>query len=101
MKVSESAESLLPRIWWCPTGPLAFLPLHAAGLHDSDEPGTKIFDYVVSSYLPTITTQLSRNVSSASQKPFELLAVVPVEYSNESSLPQSEHELAIVKHHVG
>ncbi|KAF8815812.1 hypothetical protein BYT27DRAFT_7238250 [Phlegmacium glaucopus] len=23
------------RIWWCPTGPLAFLPLHAAGIYGS------------------------------------------------------------------
>jgi CHAT domain-containing protein len=23
-----------PRLWWVPTGPLAFLPLHAAGHHD-------------------------------------------------------------------
>ncbi|MET7311657.1 CHAT domain-containing protein [Streptomyces sp. NPDC005571] len=34
-----------PRIWWCPTGPLAGLPLHAAG---------EALDRVVSSYLPTV-----------------------------------------------
>ncbi|MFI6299946.1 CHAT domain-containing protein [Nonomuraea sp. NPDC050790] len=38
-----------PRVWWLPTGPLAFLPLHAAGDgHDS------VLDRVVSSYTPTI-----------------------------------------------
>ena len=22
-----------PRVWWCPTGPLTVLPIHAAGRH--------------------------------------------------------------------
>ncbi|TEB36724.1 hypothetical protein FA13DRAFT_1771256 [Coprinellus micaceus] len=37
-----------PRIWWCPTSPLSFLPLHVAGIyegrmrHSSDRPGKEI-----------------------------------------------------------
>nr|WP_237554503.1 CHAT domain-containing protein [Streptomyces sp. SID4948] len=27
---------VLPRVWWCPTGLLSFLPLHAAGSHPFD-----------------------------------------------------------------
>ncbi len=44
-----------PRLWWVPTGPLVFLPLHAAGLH-SDDPaaGGAVIDRVISSYLPTV-----------------------------------------------
>ncbi|KAG9082726.1 hypothetical protein FS749_006617 [Ceratobasidium sp. UAMH 11750] len=42
----------LPRLTWCATGPLSFLPLHAAGLYD--EPQEKAFDYIVSSYTPTL-----------------------------------------------
>ncbi|HTW02362.1 MAG TPA: CHAT domain-containing protein [Streptosporangiaceae bacterium] len=44
-----------PRVWWVPTGPLAFLPLHAAGQHDEtgDAAGRNVFDRAVSSYLPT------------------------------------------------
>ncbi|KAK0465798.1 CHAT domain-containing protein [Armillaria novae-zelandiae] len=49
-----------PRLWWCPTGPLAFLPIHAAGDYRSNEPGTKISDYVVSSYTPTLTILLDK-----------------------------------------
>jgi hypothetical protein len=42
-----------PRIWWIPTGPLAFLPVHAAGYHR--QPGAPtVMDRVVSSYSPTI-----------------------------------------------
>jgi tetratricopeptide (TPR) repeat protein len=41
-----------PRIWWCPTGPLTFLPLHAAGHHRST--GDSVFDRFISSYTPTL-----------------------------------------------
>jgi tetratricopeptide (TPR) repeat protein len=37
----------LPRIWWCPTGPLSVLPIHAAG-------PPWVTDQVVSSYTPTL-----------------------------------------------
>jgi tetratricopeptide (TPR) repeat protein len=40
------------RIWWCPTGPLTFLPLHAAGVHDDG--GDSVLDHVVSSYALTL-----------------------------------------------
>ncbi|MET7966428.1 CHAT domain-containing protein [Micromonospora sp. NPDC005305] len=44
-----------PRIWWCPVGPLARLPLHAAGHHR--EPGGRrtVLDRAVSSWTPTLT----------------------------------------------
>ncbi|KAJ3513886.1 hypothetical protein NMY22_g14907 [Coprinellus aureogranulatus] len=54
-----SPTDSLPRVWWCPTGPLSFLPLHAAGIYGvgSDE-GTS--DFVVSSYTPTVTAITER-----------------------------------------
>ncbi|WP_171163555.1 CHAT domain-containing protein [Streptomyces sp. I05A-00742] len=42
-----------PRIWWCPTGWLSFLPLHAAGRGTADS-GTWVLDRAVSSYTPTL-----------------------------------------------
>ena len=48
----------MPHVTWCLTGPLTFVPIHAAGHYDAkDQP--KIFDYVVSSYTPTLTALLS------------------------------------------
>lgn len=44
----------LPRLWWCPTGQAAFLPLHAARLPD----GTWLPDRWVSSYTVTLRTLL-------------------------------------------
>jgi tetratricopeptide (TPR) repeat protein len=41
-----------PRVWWCPVGPLACLPLHAAGRHEVN--GDSALDRVVASYTPTV-----------------------------------------------
>jgi tetratricopeptide (TPR) repeat protein len=59
-----------PRIWWAPTGPASFLPIHAAGYHRHDRPNPMptVMDRAVSSYTPTIRTLIhlrSRPVSSA------------------------------------
>ncbi|KAH6888900.1 CHAT domain-containing protein [Coprinopsis sp. MPI-PUGE-AT-0042] len=54
-RVDPSSTNSLPRIWWCPTGPLSFLPIHAAGTHSE-----RVLDYVVSSYTPTITALADR-----------------------------------------
>ncbi|KAG9108823.1 hypothetical protein FRC07_008403, partial [Ceratobasidium sp. 392] len=46
-----------PRLWWCPTGPFAFLPLHAAGIYNRFDPDSKAeccSDFVVSSYTPSL-----------------------------------------------
>jgi tetratricopeptide (TPR) repeat protein len=43
-----------PRLWWCPTGDLSFLPLHAAGRHQAGGGFQTVLDRVVSSYAPTL-----------------------------------------------
>ena len=45
-----------PRLWWCPTGILSLLPLHAAGHHDThlDPVPRTVVDRVVSAYTPTV-----------------------------------------------
>lgn len=43
-----------PRVWWCPTGPLTALPLHAAGRRQPQGPSDAVLDRVVSSYTPTV-----------------------------------------------
>jgi CHAT domain-containing protein len=48
----------MPHITWCLSGLLSFLPIHAAGLYGAlGQP--KIFHYVVSSYVPSLTVLLS------------------------------------------
>ncbi|WP_243726176.1 CHAT domain-containing protein [Actinomadura rubrisoli] len=46
-----------PRVWWCPIGVMAYLPLHAAGHHHdiaTDAAPRTVMDRVVSSYTPTV-----------------------------------------------
>ncbi|KAJ2913898.1 hypothetical protein MD484_g6511, partial [Candolleomyces efflorescens] len=57
------SENPTSRIWWCPTGALTSLPLHAAGIYNGAEPES-ISDYAVSSYIPTVTTLMDRVESS-------------------------------------
>ncbi|MEU4652096.1 CHAT domain-containing protein [Nocardia fluminea] len=42
------------RLWWCPIGIMAQLPLHAAGRHREDA-GQTVFDRAVCSYTPSLT----------------------------------------------
>ncbi|KAF6759269.1 TPR-like protein [Ephemerocybe angulata] len=55
----RASGRLLPRLWWCPTGPLTFLPLHAAGIYRGED-SESAFDYVVSSYTPTVVAITDR-----------------------------------------
>ena len=58
--VSPVVDRLLPhtpkgsRIWWCPTGKFAGLPLHAAGPYQGLEPN--LSQLYVSSYTPTLSS---------------------------------------------
>ncbi|CAA7267783.1 unnamed protein product [Cyclocybe aegerita] len=55
------------RIWWCPTGPLAFLPIHAAGIYRGDrEQAECLSDFAVSSYTPTVSTLIERTIERPS-----------------------------------
>ena len=49
-----------PRVWWCPTGPLTVLPLHAAGCYSRTtnapaRPEQTVPGRVISCYTPTLT----------------------------------------------
>jgi hypothetical protein len=54
LEPSDNGEPLT-RLWWLPSGPLSFLPLHAAG-HHIGATGTRhsALNTVISSYAPTI-----------------------------------------------
>ncbi|WP_143263973.1 CHAT domain-containing protein [Amycolatopsis kentuckyensis] len=88
------------RLWWCPTGPLALSPLHAAGYHDpDDEPGRTVFDRVISSSTPTIRAlrHARRPSRPVSHRP---LAVAcerrPGYVTGLPDLPGARHEAGIV-----
>ncbi|KAJ6529019.1 CHAT domain-containing protein [Mycena vulgaris] len=75
------------RIWWCPTGQLCALPLHAAGPFT---PGQRnLPDFFVSSYTPTITSLMNAReaASPASTRPRVLVIGQP------ETLPMVEKEV--------
>ncbi|KAK0493939.1 CHAT domain-containing protein [Armillaria luteobubalina] len=88
----------LPRSWWCPTGPLAFLPIHATGDYRINEWGTKLSDYVVSSYTPTLTILLDKLEKTRMFK--GVLAVSQPNAPEMSNLPRTNKELQKIKEQV-
>lgn len=94
LKISSTPDP--PRIWWCPTGPLTFLPIHAAGLYNTYEPGFKISDFVTSSYTPTLTALLE--LPQITKQEFQgLLGVSQPCTPGLSQLPNAEKELIQIK----
>ncbi|KAJ6587618.1 hypothetical protein DFH09DRAFT_909453, partial [Mycena vulgaris] len=83
------------RIWWCPTGPRSFLPIQAAGLYgESEDFGSKLSDFVISSYTPSSMTLIPRSrESSESQDGIQLLAVAQPSAEHQAYIPGTQEEL--------
>ena len=102
--VSEQTLGDLPRIFWCPTGPFVFLPIHAAGFYDTQhsQPGHKVSDFVISSYVPTLSILgPSPNPDAAPSGDLRLLAVRQPSSDGLSRLPgvatELEHIMAVIQ----
>ncbi|KAG8762316.1 hypothetical protein FRC12_009102 [Ceratobasidium sp. 428] len=78
-----------PNITWCTTGPLSFLPIHAAG--DYTQPGCSLFDYVISSFTPTLSALLVSPPDPASAS--RVLAIGQTHTPGLLSLPGTTAEL--------
>jgi hypothetical protein len=83
------------RVWWCPTGPMTFLPVHAAGHHDGS--GRSVIDRVVSSTTPTLhaLTRASRPVASSG--PGRMLVVAVDDLPGQPPLRQAADELELLR----
>ncbi|KAJ1299264.1 hypothetical protein OPQ81_002701, partial [Rhizoctonia solani] len=86
----------LPHITWCPTGAISFLPLHAAGDYVLN---SKVFDYVISSYTPTLAALLS-SAPSCLTPDSHVLTIGQPNTPGHSALPGTAEELAYVKNHT-
>ncbi|MEU9996241.1 CHAT domain-containing protein [Streptomyces sp. NPDC050848] len=86
------------RLWWCPTGWLSFLPLHAAGRPD---PGTgeTVMDRVVSSYTPTVRALVRARkapVGGAVTAPTPLIVTL-ADTPGAPSLPGASQEAKVLR----
>ncbi|MGC0332515.1 hypothetical protein RKD23_005505 [Streptomyces sp. SAI-170] len=80
-----------PRVWWCPTRSLAFLPLHAAG---------EVPDRVVSSYTPSVAALLRSREAASSPAADPLIVAVP-ELAGQTPLPGALREAGLAHTAVG
>ncbi|MER7513156.1 CHAT domain-containing protein [Streptomyces lavendulae] len=90
----------LPRLWWCPTGVLSLLPLHAALL---DHDGAYVQDRVVSSYVPTLGSLLHARSRPAPSPDRASLLTVAVDAAGQAypRLAALDDELTAASHMPG
>ncbi|MET8515701.1 CHAT domain-containing protein [Streptomyces sp. NPDC005077] len=94
----EPTDGAWPRVWWCPAGPLTFLPLHAAGrYHPGPRPGACVLDRVVSSYTPTLRALIkARTRPSPRPGRRRMLLVAMPETPGRPPLPDAEEDVEAV-----
>ncbi|WP_280239817.1 CHAT domain-containing protein [Nocardia abscessus] len=83
----------LPRVWWCPVGPLGFFPLHAA----QSSTGESALDRVVSSYTPTVTALARLRNRPRVARPGARSCIVAMRHTpgGPGALPAAEREAAL------
>ncbi|TFK72313.1 hypothetical protein BDN72DRAFT_816289 [Pluteus cervinus] len=92
---TETAE--MARIWWCPSGPLSGLPIHAAGIYTDDGQGPVISDYVVSSYFPSAS---ALHYATRPENPSQKFSLLTIANPTGAGLPGTETELELIKGHT-
>ncbi|KAF7359752.1 hypothetical protein MVEN_00699900 [Mycena venus] len=102
LAITTPVSQVLGHIWWCPTGPLAFLPIHAAGLYGKDHAfGSKLSDFLISSYTPSLTSLIQAyHPQSESQKDLQLLAVTQPSAEGQSYIPGTQEEIRCIEQHA-
>jgi tetratricopeptide (TPR) repeat protein len=91
-----------PRVWWCPTGPLTVLPIHAAGYYPRHRTTTAgiqtVLDRVISSYTPTLTA-LTRAYRPSQPAQIRQMAVGMPTTPGLPPLPAVRAELEVLARH--
>jgi tetratricopeptide (TPR) repeat protein len=91
----------LPRIWWCPVGVLALLPLHVAGHHAATSAAGRpvartVLDRAVSSYIPTVRSLAYARAHGAERGLGPALVVAVPDAQGAGPLPGVRAEAAVV-----
>ncbi|KAJ7454490.1 TPR-like protein [Mycena latifolia] len=94
LRLPPSSNKPSARIWWCPTGPLAFLPIHAAGLYGKTEAfGSKLSDLYISSYTPSLTALIESSRAQKAPVELQILAVSQPSADDQVFLPGTLEEI--------
>ncbi|VDB95592.1 unnamed protein product [Peniophora sp. CBMAI 1063] len=97
LNLLKQTPNEVSHITWCPTGPLTQLPLHAAGIYDTEQeykPHT--YDFVASSYTPSLSVILQNSRGSRQQVAAQpnLLLIAQPDTPGLSPLPGTTKECA-------
>jgi len=85
-------------MWWCPTGPLAFLPIHAAGIYVQGKgiPNQCLSEFAVSSYIPSVNALLKTSklnpVEKRGDAPTGILIVSQPNTPDKAPIPYAADE---------
>ncbi|KZV65966.1 hypothetical protein PENSPDRAFT_637553 [Peniophora sp. CONT] len=89
---SPYETGMIPRLTWCPSGALSFLPLHAAGMYDSSiQDFSNAMKIVASSYTPSLAALLNAHRATRPPDP-QLLVVSQPATPHQSRLPATLEE---------
>ncbi|KAI0088784.1 CHAT domain-containing protein [Irpex rosettiformis] len=99
----------LPHITWCPTGPLVFLPLHAAGSYPKSGSSETLMDYAVSSFTPTLehlrrprTSYEKLRVDGIDRtKPRILIVAKSTDTEGRNPIPNTAEEVKTIQDTIG
>ena len=95
-----SEGSSKSRVWWCLTGSLSFLPIHASC--PPTKTGIGMMDIVISSYTPTVSTLLRAQQRNKPKHPtFRMLAVGQSSIAGMTPLPGVTEEIAFIEKKLG
>jgi hypothetical protein len=89
------------RLWWCPSGMLSLLPLHAAGYHGTGS--LTVVDQVVCSTTPTLRALVHSRRGADPARPRAdraLVVAMPRTPGHDMPLPGAEREAAVVRTHL-
>jgi CHAT domain-containing protein len=103
-------EAGRPHITWCATGPLSFLPIHAAGIYGDGtlSHSENAFDSIISSYAPSLTalialhlkrTRLGAPIHPHPDRIPHILVVSQPKTPGQPPLPCTSTEAAEVRKH--
>ena len=88
-----------PRVWWCPSGPLSALPLHAAGHHElSGGSSDAAIDRLISSTTPTVGALLHARNSPPVSGDTRVLVVAMPHTPDQRDLPGTAREADTLRH---
>ncbi|MET9269610.1 CHAT domain-containing protein [Kribbella sp. NPDC003557] len=85
-----------PRLWWCPTGLLTAMPLHAAGRYSDGPTGRTVLDRVVPSYTPTVRALSEATSAPPSAAGRGILVVAAPDVPGQLPLPNVEREVELL-----